>query len=71
MSTNHTNTASDWLDHGDMSGWTQRAGDTVRTVFEAMDTGRTASHDYRKLTARGTPAQHATGEVFHRHFGQK
>lgn len=71
MSTNHSNTVSDWLDHGDMSAWAKRAGDTLRTVFEAIDTGSAAEHDYRKLTARGTPAQKATGEVLQKHFGKK
>lgn len=68
---NHSNTASNWFDHGDVSAWTQRASDTIQTVFAAMDAGRTASHDYRKLTARGVPAQHATGKVFQKHFGKK
>ncbi len=53
MSTNHSNTASDWLDHAEMPDWTKRIGDTVRTALEAMDTGRAALHDYRLLAARG------------------
>jgi hypothetical protein len=69
MSTNHSHTASDWLSHTDMPTWTKRFGDTVRTVFEAVDTGRTASHDYQRLTTRGVPPQHATDNVFRKHFG--
>ena len=71
MSTNHSNTASEWLGHAEMPDWTNRVGDTVRTVFEAMDTGRRALHDYKLLSARGLPLQQASGEVFQRHFGKR
>lgn len=74
MSTNHTNTAntaSGWLGHADMPDWAKRFGGTVRTVFEAMDTGRAALHDYRTLAVRGLAPQQATGKVFQKHFGNR
>ena len=71
MSTNHSNTASDWLGHAETPDWTKQIGDTVRTVFEAMDTGRRALHDYKLLAARGLPPQQASGRVFQRHFGKR
>jgi hypothetical protein len=71
MSANHSNTASDWLGHAEMPDWTKQLGDTVRTVFEAMDTGRRATHDYRLLSTRGLAPQETTGKVFQKHFGKR
>ena len=71
MSTNRSNTASDWLGHADTPDWTNRVGQTVRTVLEAMDTGRTALHDYKMLAARGLAPQKATAKVFQKHFARR
>ena len=71
MSTNHSNTASEWPGHAEMPDWTSRVGDTVRAVFGAIDTGRRASDDYKLLAARGLPPQQASGKVFRRHFGKR
>jgi hypothetical protein len=71
MSTNHSNTASDWFGHAEMPDWTKQIGDTVRTVFEAIDTGRAAMHDYRKLAVHGIAPQDAGKAVFQKHFGKR
>ena len=71
MSAHQDSTASDWLGHAEMPDWTKRLGETVRTVFEAMDRGRTASHDYRVLDARGLPPQQASAKVFQKHFSKR
>jgi hypothetical protein len=71
MFTHRGNTASEWLGQAEMSDWTNRFGGTLRALFDAMDTGRSASHDYRKLSAHGVPPQHATEEVFRKHFGKR
>jgi hypothetical protein len=71
MSTHRSDTASEWQGQAEMPDWTNSLGDTVRALFDAMDTGRAASHDYRKLSARGIPPQHATDQVFRKHFGKR
>jgi len=67
--TAHRNTASDWLDNSATPVWTKRIGNRVGTVFEVFDTGRRASHDYRRLTAQASP-QEATKIAFEKHFSK-
>ena len=71
MSTHRSHTASELLGQAEMPAWTNSLGDTVRALFDAMDSGRAASHDYHKLAARGVPPQHATDQVFRKHFGKR
>jgi hypothetical protein len=54
-----------------MPDWTKQIGDTVRTAFEAIDTGRAAMHDYRKLAVHGVAPQDAGKAVFQKHFGKR
>lgn len=71
MSAYHTNAASGWLNRSEPQDWTKRLADSIRTAFEAIETGRTASHDYRKLAVRGIPPQQATATVFGKHFRKR
>ena len=71
MSTNHSKPASEWLDYADMPDWTKQIGATVRTVFEAMDKGRKALHDYKMLAAHGVAPQDAGKTVFQKHFAKR
>ena len=67
--TAYRNTTSDWLDSSATPVWTKRIGNRVGTVFEVFDTGRRASHDYRRLDAQVSP-QEATRIVFEKHFSK-
>jgi hypothetical protein len=70
MATHHSNTASGWFDTVDTGDWGRRALNAARIVFEAIDTGRKASHDYRRLAAHGQP-QDAVQAVFTKHFSKR
>ncbi|WP_125461795.1 MULTISPECIES: hypothetical protein [Rhodomicrobium] len=70
MSTHHSNVASGLFDNVDTGDWGKRTLDAVRTVFEAMATGRKAAHDYRRLSAHHQP-QEAIQTVFKTHFSKR
>ncbi len=73
MATNRSNTAnpaSGWLGSNETSDWLKRLGDGIRNVFDAVDTGLKASHDYRRLAAR-VPVQQATAMVFQKYYGKR
>jgi hypothetical protein len=70
MSTN-SNAASGWLNDAELPDWPKQIGETVRTAFEALNTGRAALHDYRKLAVHGIAPQDASKTVFQRHFGKR
>lgn len=68
MSTNHSNTASQWVGRADAPDWTARLGKIISTTVEALDTGRAAQRDYRKLAVHGFAPQEAARMVLERHF---
>jgi hypothetical protein len=71
MSTSHSNAASQWAGPAKTPDWTARLGKIVRATVEALDTGRAALHDYRKLAVHGLAPQEAARVVQQRHFSRR